>query len=288
MRISELAARTGVSVYALRWYESEGILPRPARQANRYRDYTEADVARVRYVATLRRLGVGADQAGQLASAYLDRAEIAADVIAALAQQRKSLVRQREEISRLEGELLDLEMTLAAARRARETLAAGGRDTSQRIRVLFVSNFNAARGPIAQALLEHYGGTQFEAASAGAQPRPVHSLTVEVLQEIGISLRERHSRAFDAFAGQRFDYVVTLNHRGRETCPTFAGTYTSLNWGVADPSVAHGDGRASIEAFRRARTELSMRLGPFIDFALRAASRWVPPQVDQEQLWAAC
>jgi DNA-binding transcriptional MerR regulator len=52
MRIGELARRTGVSARMLRYYEEQHLLA-PARSANDYRDFAEADVDRVRQVRAL-------------------------------------------------------------------------------------------------------------------------------------------------------------------------------------------------------------------------------------------
>ena len=52
MRIGELARRTGVSARMLRYYEQQHLLT-PARAANDYRDFAEADVDRVRQVRAL-------------------------------------------------------------------------------------------------------------------------------------------------------------------------------------------------------------------------------------------
>lgn len=57
MRIGELSRRTGVTTRLLRYYEEQGLLA-PARSTNTYREYDEADVARVERVAGLVRAGV--------------------------------------------------------------------------------------------------------------------------------------------------------------------------------------------------------------------------------------
>ncbi len=59
MRIAELSKRVGIAPSAVRWYEQAGVLPQADRGANGYRAYTDADVARVRLVVALRRLGLG-------------------------------------------------------------------------------------------------------------------------------------------------------------------------------------------------------------------------------------
>src|SRR5947208_9319669 len=57
LRSGELACQAGVSPDTLRHYERVGVLPRPQRGANGYRQYDEAAVDRVRLVR--RSLAVG-------------------------------------------------------------------------------------------------------------------------------------------------------------------------------------------------------------------------------------
>lgn len=62
MQISEAARRAGVSVKAVRYYESLGLVGAP-RLANGYRDYDEAQVRRIAEIRALGRLGITAEQA---------------------------------------------------------------------------------------------------------------------------------------------------------------------------------------------------------------------------------
>ncbi len=57
MRIGELAARSGVAVRMLRYYEEKGLLS-PQRASNGYREYEERDVARVGLVTSMIRSGL--------------------------------------------------------------------------------------------------------------------------------------------------------------------------------------------------------------------------------------
>ena len=58
MRIGELAAATGTTPGALRFYEAAGLLDDPGRAANGYRDYPAATVDRVRFVRSANRAGL--------------------------------------------------------------------------------------------------------------------------------------------------------------------------------------------------------------------------------------
>jgi DNA-binding transcriptional MerR regulator len=67
MRIGELAQWIGVSTDSVRFYERSGLLPRPARQDNTYRRYTEADAEHLRLLIDLRRLDLPLDDAARIA-----------------------------------------------------------------------------------------------------------------------------------------------------------------------------------------------------------------------------
>jgi MerR family mercuric resistance operon transcriptional regulator len=58
LTIGELAARSGCTPEAIRYYEREGVVPRPARAGSgRYRRYTDADVERFAFLRRARELG---------------------------------------------------------------------------------------------------------------------------------------------------------------------------------------------------------------------------------------
>jgi arsenate reductase len=268
VKIAELARRAGIAPSAVRWYESQGVIPEPQRQDNGYREYADVDLARVRLVVSLRRLGLGPEDAGRLARLCLERGTVDLDLGPLLADQRAAIARQRSDLDRLEGELLDLEMTLAAGGRAsrkeRPMPAAP-------IRVLFVCTHNSARSQIAEALLERYGGDDFEVDSAGTEATGVNPYAVRVLDELGIDWSGAQSKTIDRFLDQRFDYVITVCDRAKATCPVFPGSSNSLHWGLDDPSEVSGTDEEKLAAFRRTQTEVSARLRPFIEVALRAA-----------------
>ncbi|MEW6224704.1 MAG: MerR family transcriptional regulator [Chloroflexota bacterium] len=268
MKVSELARLAGTAPSAVRWYEAVGVLPPAGRMANGYREYGAADLARLRLVVALRRLGLAPVDAGRLAALCLERGAIDRDLAPVLADQRAAIARQREDLDRLEGELLDLEMTVAAAGRA-----ARKEPVVTPIRVLFVCTHNSARSQIAEALLGRYGGADFEVHSAGTEATRVNPYAVRVLGEQGIDWSAARSKVITEFLDQSFDYVITVCDRARETCPVFPGSTNTLHWGLDDPSAVEGTDEERLAAFRRTQLEVSTRLRPFIEVALRAAGR---------------
>lgn len=271
MNVSELARRAGLSSSGVRWYERAGILPRPARLPNNYRHYTEADLDRLTLVLTLRRLGMTPHDAGRLAQQCLDGSSIDADLVDLLVTQRGAIARQREDLERLDAGLRDLEATIAASGRA-----AVPRRSTKAISVLFICNGNSARSQMAEALLTRFGGEDFTVASAGTEPRAVSPPAVRVLAEVGIDWRHARAKPVDDLADRPFDYVITLSDSARDNCRPLPEPHNALHWHLPDPSGADGSEEDRLAAYRATRTELAVRLRPFVEIARRAAGLDTP------------
>ena len=123
-------------------------------------------------------------------------------------------------------------------------------------RVLFLCTHNSCRSQMAEGLLRHHGGKQFEVFSAGTSPSRVHPMAVEVMEEQGIDLTGQRSKSIDEFLGQDFDLIVTTCDDARETCPVFPGQAEMLHWGLEDPAGAEGSREEKLKVFRRGRDEL--------------------------------
>jgi arsenate reductase len=272
VKVSDFARLAGIAPSAVRWYESAGVIPLARRTGNGYRAFDAADLARLRLVVSLRRLGLGPEDAGRVARLCLDHGAVDVDLAPFIADQRAAIDRQRAELDRLDAELSDLGDTIAAAGRARS--ARKDRPmTDTPLRVLFVCTGNSARSQIAQALLEHLGGPDFSVESAGTVPKGVNPFAVRVLAEIGIDWSAATSKSVTEFLDQPFDYVITVCDRARQSCPVFPGQYNTLHWGLEDPAEVKGSDDEKLAAFRRTRLELTERLRPFIEIALRVAGR---------------
>ena len=115
MRIKELAAQTGVSAETIRYYESIGLLPAPKRAANNYREYTAADVERLRFIASARSLGLSPADIGDILAARDQGIAPCERVLSALDQSLVDLERRLADI-------LKLREALVSLRREGETL----------------------------------------------------------------------------------------------------------------------------------------------------------------------
>ena len=110
MLIKDLAERAGVSVKAVRYYESRGLIV-PERAANGYREYDDADVLVVREIRALLSLGLTADETVPFVEclrAGNDRADVCPASLDAYRLRIAEIDRRIEELSRLRGELSGL------------------------------------------------------------------------------------------------------------------------------------------------------------------------------------
>ena len=64
--IGGLAHETGVKIPTIRYYESVGLMPKPARLASQRRTYDENDVKRLRFIRHARELGFDVEDIREL------------------------------------------------------------------------------------------------------------------------------------------------------------------------------------------------------------------------------
>jgi protein-tyrosine-phosphatase len=115
---------------------------------------------------------------------------------------------------------------------------------------------------MAEALARARSGGAVDSHSAGSHPKPLHPNAVRVMRdEHGIDLAGHTSKHLDLFAGQRFDWVISLCDRVREVCPEFPGEPETVHWNIPDPAAGQPDDDASYPAFQQTAAELDTRVG---------------------------
>ena len=130
-------------------------------------------------------------------------------------------------------------------------------------RVLILCTGNSARSQIAEGLLRHDAGERFTVESAGTKPSTVRPEARAVMKEVGIDITSHRSKHVDEFAGQDFDYVLTVCDNAKESCPVFFGKATRLHHSFNDPAAVEGSEETRLREFRRVRDELRAYLRGF-------------------------
>jgi protein-tyrosine-phosphatase/DNA-binding transcriptional ArsR family regulator len=144
----------------------------------------------------------------------------------------------------------------------RLTQAAPDGAAARAVRVLFLCTGNSARSQMAEAMAIARSGGVVEAHSAGSHPKPMHANAVRVMRdEYGLDLSARTSKHLDVFAGQRFDWVISLCDRVREVCPEFPGHAETIHWSIANPAASDADDDATYPLFQQTAAELATRIG---------------------------
>lgn len=132
------------------------------------------------------------------------------------------------------------------------------------MRVLILCTGNSARSQMAEGLLRHEGGDLFEVFSAGTKPTRVRPEAITVMRELGIDIASQRSKSLDEFAGQEFDYVITVCDNAKEICPIFPAKTQRIHWSIEDPAAVAGTEEQRLAAFRRIRDELREHLRGFV------------------------
>lgn len=130
---------------------------------------------------------------------------------------------------------------------------------SYKTRVLFVCTANSARSQMAEALLRHTDGEHFAAFSAGTAPAAVDPRVLSALEHLGVATDTLHSKSLDEFAGERFDYVITLCDKAALECQALPGAGEYLAWDFEDPATSRKP-----DAYRHTLHEIHERIKMFV------------------------
>lgn len=128
------------------------------------------------------------------------------------------------------------------------------------VRVLFLCTHNSARSQMAEGITRFLSGGKVEALSAGSDPTELHPLAVQAMAKMGIDISGQRSKHLGEFAGQSFDYVVTVCDRVREACPTWPDDPKRVHWSFLDPATVEGSEEERLRAFEQVAFQLTTRL----------------------------
>jgi arsenate reductase len=106
---------------------------------------------------------------------------------------------------------------------------------------------------MAEALVNHDLAGEYEAFSAGTEPSSVNPLAIAVMKELGIDISKKRSKGLEEFAGQEFDYVITLCSQADVACPVFFGGTKKIHMGFPDPTATAGSDEENLATFRTVR-----------------------------------
>ena len=108
MNISIAAAKAGLTVKTVRYYDSIGLISPYQNPETGYRDYAEADIAKLQFVGTARRFNFSIGECRELLSLYEDKNRSSETVKALTVQKIAEIEDRLTELTALRNQLAHL------------------------------------------------------------------------------------------------------------------------------------------------------------------------------------
>jgi arsenate reductase (thioredoxin) len=134
--------------------------------------------------------------------------------------------------------------------------------TKDPFKILFICTGNSARSIFGEYLIARIGKGLFKSYSAGANPAGrVNPYALQVLSEVyHIDASEARSKGFEDVKNQKFDFVITVCDKARETCPVWPGQPIIAHWGAPDPALAEGTDEQIYQQFKHVAFLIQRRI----------------------------
>ncbi len=118
---------------------------------------------------------------------------------------------------------------------------------------------------MAEALLRHLGGDDYEVFSAGTRPqKEINPFAIEVLKEKGIPTEGLHPKLVGEMVNLEIDLVITVCDNAKQTCPHFPRAKRLEHWSLEDPAAFEGTYDEVLLIFRETRDEIEKRIREYI------------------------
>jgi DNA-binding transcriptional MerR regulator len=109
LKIGEVARLSGTTVKAIRFYEAQGLLPRPMRSPSDYRLYADRDIKRLAFIQRAKMLGLTLTKIHDLAIHLAEdgdaRPTIRPHLERSIRERVKEVVTRLDQLARLKEEL---------------------------------------------------------------------------------------------------------------------------------------------------------------------------------------
>ncbi|MFN7430404.1 MAG: arsenate reductase ArsC [bacterium] len=132
--------------------------------------------------------------------------------------------------------------------------------------VLFLCTGNSARSQMAEVILRNRAGDRFEVASAGLEPKGVHPLTLQVLNEAGLPTKGLRSKSSTEFLGKvRVRHAIVVCEKANKSCPSiYPFAANMLYWPFEDPAAFEGIDEERLAKFREVRDLIAARIDEWL------------------------
>ncbi|HEX2585636.1 MAG TPA: arsenate reductase ArsC [Steroidobacteraceae bacterium] len=144
------------------------------------------------------------------------------------------------------------------------------------LNVLALCTGNSARSILCESLINHHGGKNWVAYSAGSHPRgAVHPMALQTLRSHHHDIAGLRSKSWNEFAdanAPKLDIVITVcDNAAAEVCPVWHGAPLKIHWGIVDPAAASVNEQAA--AFERTYVTLERRIKRMVELPIADLER---------------
>jgi Cu(I)-responsive transcriptional regulator len=108
MNISEAARRSGLSAKTIRYYEEIGLIAPAARSENGYRQYDQAALEELKFMARAREVGFDLEECRQLLMLHRDHSRQSRHAKALVLEKSHQLQRRIEQLTAMQRVLEDM------------------------------------------------------------------------------------------------------------------------------------------------------------------------------------
>lgn len=148
----------------------------------------------------------------------------------------------------------------------------------KKLKILFLCTGNSARGIFAEYILQKRNPFEFEAFSAGSNPKSgPHPVAIQVLKDsFGIDASQARSKSLTTYADKHFDIIITVCDNAKETCPVWPAKPIVAHWGSPDPAAFIGDEEATYKCFKDVALQIARRIDIMLALPLERLQNYRP------------
>lgn len=128
--------------------------------------------------------------------------------------------------------------------------------------VLFACTRNAARSPMAAALMGHLYGRYIHIESVGVHHGALDPFAVEVMREFGLDITSHRGRSFEELGARAYDLIISLTPEAHHKAVALTARMAvkAEYWPTLDPSAYEGSREQRLLVYRQVRDALMERL----------------------------
>ncbi len=108
MTTSQLARESNVNLETIRYYERRGLIPKPPRNASGYRQYSQEDIARTKFIKRAQALGFSLKEISEILSLRMEPGTTCGDIKAKVEAKIEDVEQKIEDLQQMRQALLIL------------------------------------------------------------------------------------------------------------------------------------------------------------------------------------